>query len=113
VKHEHFAVGLVPGELVNLAVKIAWTPGSADYSLILCNAAGEPMEPHRYDCTAQEPLGYTPESGDFDMCVYWGLAHVPPLPGQLARSLAGFAFFKWFSPAAMPSKDRGKWEAVK
>lgn len=104
------SVGLVPDGLTNIGLVVAWTPGEAKYALTLITHEGRIL--HDYHATAKEPIGYDPKDNELDMLVYWGLESVGSLASRFARSLAGFAYFKWWAPVDMPSKDRAMYGGI-
>ncbi|MGW2710742.1 hypothetical protein ACWC4J_17380 [Streptomyces sp. NPDC001356] len=112
MKHTHMAVGLIPEDLVNLAVVVHWTPGDARYTVALFDAAGNPLEDLEFEGKATEEFDYDPPVLQLDMAVYHGLAHWSPLPARLVQALGGFGFFQWFGPATMTSKAREKFEVT-
>ncbi|WP_340376621.1 hypothetical protein U5640_16885 [Streptomyces sp. SS7] len=112
MKHTHVAVGLVPDGLTNLGVVVEWTPGSEKYAMTLITAEGQALEGHDYYATGKDPIGYTPDDAELDMLVYRGLVSIVPLPARFVRSLAGFAYFKWWAPVDMPNKERAKFGAA-
>jgi hypothetical protein len=106
------AVGLVPRDLANLGVIVEWTPGDARYAVTLVDGEGQALDGHDYDRKADEPIGYTPDTSELDMFVYGAVALDLSFPARFARGLAGFAYFEWWAPANMPSKDRAKYGAA-
>jgi len=110
VKFKNMAVGTVAQGLANLDVVVEWTPGSARYALTLY-VNGQPTKGPRYYRTRREPLDYNPPVAVLNQAVYVGLWNAGEEAPRLARTLAGFGHFEWFSPAEISREERVKYGA--
>ncbi|MER6102418.1 hypothetical protein ABT115_08825 [Streptomyces sp. NPDC001832] len=113
MKYKNIAVGMIPEDLTNFVVAIEWTPGGQCYRITLLDDTGKPMDGQVYPGTAREPIGYDPKTSDFDMLVWNCLAYNTNFTAQLTRTIAGYAYFEWFSPVDMSRTDRAKFGADK
>jgi len=107
----NIAVGIIPDDLSNIVVTVEWTPEEKGYEVSLLTSDGELMAGHEYMCLAGSAIGYGPSPSDFDELVMRGLEHRLNFPARLARTLALFAHFQWFSPVEMSREDREKFGA--
>ncbi|MFJ9234400.1 hypothetical protein ACIRJ3_05370 [Streptomyces anulatus] len=109
---KNVAIGIIPEELLDIVVTVEWTPGEKGYKVSLLASNGDLLVGNEYLCLTARSIGYTPQPSDFDGLVMRGLAPGVSLQCRLARTLALFSHFEWFSPGEMSREDREKYGAV-
>ncbi|MEV5677441.1 hypothetical protein [Streptomyces sp. NPDC052179] len=109
---KNVAIGIIPEELLRIVVTVEWTPGEKEYKVSLLAPNGDLLVENEYLGVAGEAIGYTPQASDFDGLVMRGLAPGASLPCRLARTLALFSHFEWFSPMEMSREDRETYGAA-
>ncbi|MFI1530029.1 hypothetical protein [Streptomyces griseus] len=109
---KNIAIGIIPEDLSGLVVTVEWSPGEKGYEVSLLTSNGDLLAGNEYLCLAEEAIGYTPQSSDFDKLVMRGLASGSSLPCRLARTLALFSHFEWVSPIEMSREDRETYGAA-